>query len=490
LQRVSEGLDDFVGLFSPRAALNRKACRFGYEVLDGHRTRKKRSKLGGTGDQQLTETSLARLRDICRDMGRNNPLVKGMLRLEANGVVGTDTRIQARSSDSGWNKAAEQLRKERMIESPIDVTGRYNEPAFLKKMYYSYRRDGDMLVLFTGQGIQAIEGEQCGTPYGKGVIKPKDYDITNGVAVSKRTGRVIGYYIGRPNKWGYINNAGFKMYEADVVHHVFNAERFSASRGEPALTSSVKWIDNLCSYIDAELIAAKVNACYPMMVIGKDNTAMPSPFTHGLSSSGLAGKDEAERPLQKIVPGQIWHGETGEKVEAIGSTRPASAFDPFVLRMLSIIGRPMCMPLMLITGDFSGATFMNARIAYGQARDNWKDEQELVIKPFARMLWRFHIDKWVAEKKLSARDDMYAHEVQCKRWPYVDPYKEAKADEVQIENRTTNRTIICARQGREFPDVVEQLGEEENYLKEKGLKNGPVVTDKKSEENNGKQNDK
>ena len=52
----------------------------------------------------------------------------------------------------------------------------------------------------------------------------------------------------------------------------------------------------------------------------------------------------------------------------------------------------------------------------------------------------------------------------------MDPFKEAKADEVQIKNRTTNRTTICARQGREFTDVAEQLGAEENYLKEKNLK--------------------
>jgi len=464
LRRTSEKLDDFVGVFSPKAAFNRKKFRFGYDVLDSHRLRKKRTRLGGTGDQQLTEIGLAGLRDICRDLGRNNALVKGILRIEATGCVGTETRIQARSSDEGWNEAAEQLFRERCEMQPFDVTGRYTFHKLLKNAFYSYRRDGDMFVLFTPDGPQAIEGEQVGTPFG--APKPVNYDITNGIAVSKKTQKVIGYYVGSPNKWGYIKPGSYKKYSSDYVQHVFNAERFSASRGEPALTSSVNWIDMLCGYIDAELVAAKVNACFPMMIITEDTSGMPSPYGGGVSSSG---KDADDRPLQKIDPGQIWHGSTREKAEAIGSTRPASAFDPFVLRMLSIIGRPMCMPLMLITGDFSGATFMNARIAYQEARDNWKDEQNLVIRPLARRIWLWQVRKWIEDDELKDREDWYACEVMCKRWPYVDPFKESMGDKQDLANLSTNHSIICARQGLDFYDVNETREKEEKYLKEKGL---------------------
>ena len=55
------------------------------------------------GDAELTETPLSTLRNICRDMGRNNPPVKGLLLTEANDVVGTQTTIQARSSNEAWN---------------------------------------------------------------------------------------------------------------------------------------------------------------------------------------------------------------------------------------------------------------------------------------------------------------------------------------------------------------------------------------------------
>ncbi|MBA7613758.1 hypothetical protein ES703_21014 [subsurface metagenome] len=442
----------------------RRSYRFGYDVLDKHRMRKKRSDAGGTGDWHLSQAKLDKLREICRDLGRNNPLVKGIFRKLATKVVGTDTKIQARTGDDGWNEAAEELWKEEMVNVPCDVTGRFNFHAFLKKMYKTYCRDGDMFVIFTDEGIQAVEGDQVGTPYGK--KKAEHFEVVNGVAVSKKSKRVIGYYIGKPNKWGYIANESTQRYTADVVHHVFNTDRFSCSRGEPVLVSAVDTIDKLFGYIDAELVAAKINACFPMLIQTKDVSGMPPPFTKGVSSSG---KDEDERQLEKIDPGMIWHGEPGEKAEAIGSTRPAAAFDNFVLRIMMLIGQPVNLPLMLMTGDYSGATFMNSRVAYQEARDTWHDEQELVIKPFVRRLWLLKLQQWIERKALTECEDWARHDILCKRWPYVDPLKESMADKRQLENGTTTRTIINARQGRDFKDVIDQRAEEDEYLEEKNV---------------------
>lgn len=473
LRRLSMRLDDYVGVLSPRAAMMRKSYRFGYDVLDKHRTRKKRSDLGGTGDWHLSQEKHDELREICRDLGRNNPLVKGIFRKMATKVVGTATTIQARTEDKGWNKAAEELWKEEMVNKPCDVTGRFNIHAYLKMLYHSYCRDGDLFTIFTDEGIQAIEGDQVGTPYGK--TKAKFFEVVNGVAVNKKNKKVIGYYIGRPNKWGYIANHTFNKYTADVVHHTFNPDRFSMSRGEPVLISAVDTVDKLFGYVDAELVAAKINACFPMMITTKDSAGKPPPYTGGVHSSG---KDDDDRTVQKIDPGIIWEGDPGEKAEAIGSTRPASAFDPFMLRILMLIGNPVNMPLMLVTGDYSGATFMNSRVAYQEARDTWNDEQELLIKPFMRRLWIIKLQEWITRKALTQREDWTRYDVLCKRWPYVDPWKEAKADEQQLKNGTTNRSVICNRQGRDFKDLTDQRAEEEKYLKEKDVTLVPEKTGK------------
>ena len=398
-------------------------------------------------------------------MSRNNPLAKGMLKTERDGVIGSKIPVQARSDDSVWNAEAEAIWKEELIDRPCEVTGRFNFIKVLRELYLSYRRDGDAMVLFTDEGMQMVEGDQVGTPYGV-KVDGNFYDVKNGIAYSKQTGRVVGYFIGKPNKWGFISTKDFQRFPAEAVHHVFNPDRFSFSRGEPVLAPSIDYIDKLCGYIDAELVAMKVNACFTMFISKKDDQGPPAPYTKGISSTGL---DADNNRLEKMEPGTILYGDPNEDAKGIGSSRPAALFDPFVLRMLTLIGRPLCMPLMLITLDFSGATYMNARIAYQKCQGAWEDEQEVVVKPFVSRVWRMMIDQWIAKKLLSDRKDKYRHDVICNRWPYVDPFKEVKADQQALLNGTVTRTEICARQGRDFSDVIERLRFEEEELAKREL---------------------
>lgn len=468
-RKLSERLDSVVGILSPQAAVKRKYARFFYDAVDtSDRLNKKRSGLGGTADTHLDEHSLWKQREICRDLDRNNPLVSGLLETECDGVVGNGVAIQARSlnadgqtQDTGWNETAEALWRAEMLERPCDVTNRFNFNQYLWNMFYSYRRDGDMATIYTGDGLQAVEGEQIGTPFGQ--KDAENFVVVNGIAYSKKTNKVIGYYVGKPHSSGfYIEQNSIKKYTADNVHFHFNPRRFSQSRGQPALTPSIKYIDYLCGYIDAELVAAKINACFSVFITKKTpETGYPTPYTKGVSSSGKTS-DLAQ--LEKIEPGMISYGEPGEDVKGVGMGRPSSEFDPFVTKMLTLIGRPLCIPLMLITLDFSGATFMNARIAYQKVQGKWIKEQTFIIKPFASRTWNLKIAQWIAEKKLPAKDTAFSHEVICNRWPYVDPYKEAIADEQELKNGTTTRTRIAARKGEDFEDIIDERKREDNYI--------------------------
>lgn len=466
--KTSETIDNIVGIFSPKRAFERKRYRFSYEAIDRHRTRKKRTGLGGTGDTHLTAAALADLRESAREMSRNNPLASGILKIERNGIIGSGVTIQARTDDENLNSEIESAWREEMLEKSCDVTGRFNFNQYLRKKYLSYRRDGDIATIFLDDALQAVEGDQIGTPFGRSREKANLFDVINGVAVTKPEGRVIGYYIGKPTKYGFIAAGSYKKYPADVVHLMFDPERFSQSRCEPVLTPSIKWIDTLCEYIDAELVAAKVNACFSMF-ISQEVSNIPEPYTKGISSSG---KDIDENQLEKMQPGTIMYGGPGEDAKGIGQVRPGSLFDPFVLRMLTLIGRPLCMPLMLITMDFSGSTFMNARLAYQKVQEEWQAQQDNVVKPFVSRVWRWKLQRLIDTKAIKVngqKDKIFRHEVFCRRWPYVDPFKEARADEQQMYNGTITRTEICARQGRDFKEITDELDKEGQYRKGKNL---------------------
>ena len=155
-------VDSAIGIFSPKIAFRRLQFRAGYDALDSTRMREKRKDrlFNTTGDSVLDDNDLCELREIARDMCRNNPLIKGLLQTERNGVVGSGTLIQARTTDKEFNKDAEQLWKEQMINRPCDTTDRWSFNKILREMYLSYRRDGDIACIFTEQGLQPIEGDR------------------------------------------------------------------------------------------------------------------------------------------------------------------------------------------------------------------------------------------------------------------------------------------------------------------------------------------
>lgn len=460
----------------PQRALRNKLARFAYDALQTDRTRSQRPSLSLTGDLELNEYDLAALRDISRDMSQNNPLVKGILATEADDVVGTDTQVQAKSDVEAWNSETEAAFKEQAIDRPFDITNRFAFHQVLWKCFNSYRRDGDIFIINTEDGPQVCEGQQCGTPYG---IKDFDnFEIHNGVAVSKKTGRVIGYYIGKPNKWGFIEQNDWKHYPAADVHHVFNNDRFSYTRGEPVFTSAVITIQKLFEYMDAELVAAKINACLATFVTVTDPSRVPSPYTGGRFSSG---QDDKGDKVERITPGLIKYLNVNEDIKAVTPNRPPSAFDPFVLRMFMIIGRPLCIPLMLVTLDFSGATFMNARIAYQAAQKNYKREQQFVVKPLAKTLYNWWLADAIRRKDIKLIKNAFRSQVICQRWPYVDPSKEASANQMELESGTITEGTIIEEKGGDYREFCRKKVRERQIRKEEGL-DEPVKKETENEE--------
>jgi lambda family phage portal protein len=441
-----------------------------YDILHGDRSRKGYVKsLLGTGDTHLTEQALSDLREVARDASRNDPVIKGLLETYAEGIVGTELPIQSRGSDEGWNKAREAMWKEQMVDRPCDSSGRFSFPHCIFLAILSFARDGDFFVLFREEGPQLIEGERVGSPRGL-KMGGETFDVNNGVATEKTTGKVIGYYIGTPNRWGYIEPGSYARHTAEEVHQIFDPDRVSYTRGEPLLTPSVQWFDKFGRYADAELVTSCVQACQGVAITSKSpESPLPSPAVPRPNTE-VNAEDSLKRFT--MAPGMVWDLDPDEGVQNIGATRPTTVFGEFMNKVLTIAGRAAGMPLMLITQDLSGATFMNSRVATQMAQERWRKVQAFVVSPLASRWYLWQTEREIAASRdlRPAPKDWRLHEVMCRRWPYVDPEKEAKADQIELGNGTTSRSFICARSGRDYRDVVRERVKDDAIEKEEGLK--------------------
>ena len=458
-----------------KAAIQRAKFSAAYEAIDNHRTRKKRNDQSGPEDSHLDGSSLHQLRDIHRDLDRNNPIVEGLFTMEVDEIIGEGPVIQAKSGDEQWDKKAEALWKEKMIDQPMDRQGRFTFPEFLGLQFMGYRRDGDIFTQFHDDVLEGIEADMVGTP--NGGVNLNHSKVTNGIAFSRSTGRRVGYYIGQPHPSGYfIQPDSYRMVSNDKIHQMSMPRRFTQSRGRPCLTPSIKYIDMLDKFVDAEQVAAVINACFSAYITKKDDDGGGTGYTGGVHSTGRDA--DTGRLIDKMEPGMIERLQPGEEISGVGMERPGAMFDPFVTRMLSFIGRPMCIPLMLILLDFSGATFMNARIAYQQAQKHWKRQQAWVLRPYVSRVWLWFIARQIALGKLDEVAGARLHNVQMNRWPYVDPLKEALANKAELATNTTTHRDILVAKGVDYDDHVDQVAKEKTDFPQE-------ATDGKSKSNAG-----
>lgn len=467
LDRFSERLDRLVGVIAPAAMRrrieNRAQAKFAYEAIDQARQHIQQLSVTGGADVELTESALATLRNQARYLGQNNPLVAGILDTEADGVVGDSINVQARSSDEGWNQAREQLWSETMVDVPCESTGRFDFAQSVRLAFMSYRRDGDFFIIFRDDSVELVEGHQCGTPWGRqlGVA----FTVTNGVARSNQTGEVLGYYIGRPNVWGYIEPSGYQQIDAARVAHVFNPRRISYSRGEPVLTSAVTTIDLLGKFENATLWAAHIAAMMGVFRVKKDPSSIRQPYTQGNYPSGETADG---RKVESIQPGQIADLEPGEDIKTVIPNQPSPVYRDFVNLCMMKIGRPLCFPLMLVTLDFAGATFMNARVAYQQAHEHWRMEQRM-LKRLARRWYLWRTQRDIDAGLLGTPPaDWQKHEIIFRGWEYVNPQQESSADEIDLRNATVTRGQILCRRGIDFREFMRQ-GIRERQIEEQEL---------------------
>jgi capsid protein len=463
LSRIAGRIDDAISLISPQRALNRRMARFSYDALDNRRQLTDRSISDTTADNLLTEKNQSMLRAIAYDLAANNPLVKGILLTEADDVIGTRLNIQARSEDEGFNQEAEAAFREEMMDMPCDITGRFNFIQIMHKSFLNYRTAGDFFwLLLDNYQVQLCEGSQCGTPLGQ---KPFDnFDVHNGVAVSKKTGKVIGYYIGKPNKWGYIDSSSWKKYGAEKVAHIFNPDRVTYTRGEPVLTSSVNAIKSLWRYWNDEIDAASLNALLATFVTVSSPNRVPNAYTYGRYPGG---QTENYEKVQKIEPFMVHYLNQDEGIHTIKADRPPQNFDQLCLRFIMLAAKPLCMPLMIATGDLSGATFMNARIANQHWKKNLEREQAHVVKPKAALLRNLWLAGWMKREKIkNVPDRPFRCEVICQKQEYVDPVKEATADKVELESGATIISNVLEKKGVDPREYFEKQVREKKLKEE------------------------
>ena len=296
----------------------------GYDAGESNRAR---ADLGWGRQTPRDEDSLAKdstrrlMRQKAADMRRNNPTVAGVCDRLALWTVGEQGIMpQCKTTDRGWNKAAEQWWAQ--YGMMCDYRRRVSMWDF-QNMAVSLRptHGGMYFQLLEDGSIVPIECERVQNP--QDAERAKGW--TDGVRVDKATGRTLQYCVHSRGEDGTFSGRHKEQYidSANMLKVIRPLWRPDQVREIPDLApilGALQDIDELNKYT---LATAK----WQTTIVGflsKIGGASPISLPRGSNPTNTAGA----RPKYKTEWGEVLFGQPGEEMKMLNSSTPGANHSP------------------------------------------------------------------------------------------------------------------------------------------------------------------
>ena len=491
-ERLSRFGDDVVQVFSPHAAAKRKYFRyisqkmFGtYRGAEGGRLRGSWLPGGGSADQDLLP-DLNKLRERSRDLVRNDGIASGAIDTIVTNIIGSGIRPQSRLDKEALKISEDYAEKlQRQIEAvwnrwmPYADAG--NRMDFYEIEELSERQrfvNGEAIIIPVrvpdkrrpySFALQIVESDRLDTP--------SDYTsnkkIRDGIEIGE-FGEALNYWIRKthPGDYSYSGYRGngsdnyikypaFDELGSPNIFHLYHLKRPGQSRGEPFFTPVINLFKDRFEYMEAELVAARVAACFAIFI--KKQNSNESLIARSTSSEG--GKK-----IEELTPAMIEYLSEGEDIQSFNPNRPGGTFGLFMERILRDVSSGLNLPYEVVAKDFSRSNYSNTRAALLEARRFFMMQQRFVSGKLGQPVFAALMEEAYLKGELGILD-FYTNRSAYARanwitpgWQWVDPESEVKASVEAIDNNLSNLAEESAAHGRDWEEDLEQRAREKKRI--------------------------
>lgn len=332
--------------------------------------------------------ALTSLRNLSRDLRRNNGWAANGIRVIVRNTIGwgilpkpaKDNRRRSEKALATWTAWAES--------TACDYDGRLNFRGIQRLAMETIVESGEVLIvrqpaaasdgLAIPMRLQVLEPDYL-DHHRNGVIGADGGPIIDGVEFDKRGKRVAYWLFATHPGASRLATARFESVRvpADRVLHVYRVDRPGQVRGVPWLASAIARLRDLDDYEDAELMQAKIAACFAAFVTDLDGSA---------PSLGAPGTDANNNPIESLEPGHIAYLKPGQSVTM--ATPPRAQDGAFSVRNLRRIAASLPVPYEELTGDYSQVNFSSARmsrLAHWGSVGEWREH--MIIPQLCNGVW-------------------------------------------------------------------------------------------------------
>jgi lambda family phage portal protein len=450
-------LDAVIEAVAPRWAAKRAVARAALRSFNATGRGRRHNKDGwqaGPAKPTETSTDLAILREREREMSRNNPYWRQGVRVLTSEVIGRGIRATAIGDNQRAVSSVQKAWDEWAESKTPDVTGQHDLYGMQRLITRAVVSHGECLVVKRVVDrklrLQLLSADYLDTSKDREIAGGGE--IAGGVEVDE-FGAPVAYHVYKRHPSRALTAESNRIPAEDVAH-VFALERIGQLRGESFLASVYTRLSDWDDYEDADLMRAKVAACF------------------GAVYTGVDGDDESDVELrEKLEPGMIEHLPNGAQVQTL--TPPAN----LGLRDSALINhRAIALGLGItyesLTGDYEKVTFSSARMGRIQM-DKWISDlqQDVVIDRFCERVWSWFLTVYVlrSDDQTTGQTPRVTAQWTAPSRSIVDPNAESKAALLDVRAGFRSWSDTVRERGCDPQRVAEQIAKDQKLFDQHGI---------------------
>jgi len=420
-----------------------------------------------------------------REQAANNPYGKAFQRSARRNIVGQQGLVlQARTKDGGSgtldqgaNRAIERAWKSWCKAQNCDVTGRRSFRQIQKELINGCVTDGEFMVRFVygrdagpwGFALQVLDPMRCPVDMDE-ENRPGGGFIRAGIEYTK-LGRPIAYYFTTlsPNEADYnYGGRGFVKVPADEIVHWFEADIVGQKRGLPWMATALWRMHQLGEFEKSALVAARDGANRQGFIEWEEGYGPE--LDEDDEEDGI--EIESESGIYQSLP-------RGAKIKTDVSQYPNGEMAVFSKHMLRGVASGLGVAYNDLSNDLEGVNFSSIRHGMLAERDHWKELQESLIESFALPVF----ERWLAYALLGGRitlengsplpaakrQKFMDVQFQPRRWEWIDPAKDVKADVEAMDNLIKSHGQVIRERGRDPQDVYGEIAADIKDMRAAGI---------------------
>lgn len=421
-------IDRAVAYISPQAGARRMAWRATmaaashYDGASGGRRTKGWKSPGG--DVNTATRSGKRLRNVARDMARNNAIAKRACSAIANNVVGDGIIPNVECEDAERRKRVQDVIWAHTDTTNIDAHGRLTLYGMQRLAVENMVMSGEALLRYRPRfssdrlpmnfQLEALEPEHLDDRH-VGILANGN-NAYDGIEYNQ-IGRRVAYRIFRDHPEGMFNGypESFQV-AANRIIHLYRVDRPGQRRGVSWLAPCLSMMADAYDYADAQLLRQKIAA----MWVAFTRDTMPD------------GPDQSQEGFDAttLTPGMFEHLPHGREV-VFSDPPKVDGYSEHMRTVLRMVATALDVTYEELSGDLTGVNFSSSRLGRIPMRSavtavQWHTVIPVLCDP---------IGKWLKEEALA---------------------KLGGADDFQI--RWTPPILAMADPSREVPPIVQQIG--------------------------------